>query len=108
MVIYLNHQERDPDHILEIKLIKVKKVPSTGHRGWCALVRKRWKAAGRKPWFLLNLLYAKETWHKSSKSFSIFPELFTVVCFFPMRGGLFLHKSLGFGCFLLFPIGSQP
>jgi len=47
---------------LEIKLIKVGKVPATGHRGWCALVRKRWKAAGRKPWFLLNLLYAKEAW----------------------------------------------
>ena len=40
--------------------MKVGKVPATGHRGWCALVRKRWKAAGRKPWYLLNLLYAKE------------------------------------------------
>ncbi|CAJ1416719.1 unnamed protein product, partial [Effrenium voratum] len=53
-------EEKDPDHILEIKLVKVGKVPATGHRGWCALVRKRWKAAGRKPWYLLNLLYAKE------------------------------------------------
>ncbi|CAK9118523.1 unnamed protein product [Durusdinium trenchii] len=53
-------EDRDPDHLLEIKLIKVGKVPCTAHRGWCALVRKRWKAAGRKPWFLLNLLYAKE------------------------------------------------
>lgn len=53
-------EDRDPDHLLEIKLIKVGKVPCTAHRGWCALVRKRWKAAGRKPWFLLNLLYAKD------------------------------------------------
>ena len=87
-------EERDPDHILEIKLIKVKKVPSTGHRGWCALVRKRWKAAGRKPWFLLNLLYAKETWRKSSEFFD-FSSVFTVVWFLwcEVWGGLLQANS---------------
>jgi hypothetical protein len=91
-------EERDPDHILEIKLIKVQKVPSTGHRGWCALVRKRWKAAGRKPWFLLNLLYAKETWRKSSEFFH-FSRIFHRCVFFGGARWVVLTKVEVFGVF---------
>ena len=53
-------EEDDPDHMIEVKLIKVSKVPALGIRGWCGLIRKRFKAASRKPWHLLNLLFARE------------------------------------------------